>query len=207
MVAVLLFCLRVFLLVCCVSFWFAVFLLLSSVTNIVAQGPERTHMPSLPVPPMLNWPTQLIPTIDGHMCTSSLVCVLVTCVLLVCLYCVRARGTSVVCLCCARARDVLVVCCARARARGVLVVCLCCARARARGVLVVCCSCSRHHITIQVANNHHTCTSLRPYMRLPCRSAHLAPLLRAPRPPLLPLCTLPCSFFYHIKIIIKIISN
>ena len=41
--------------------WFVVFLLLSSVTNIVAQGPVRTHMFSLPPPPILNWPTQLVP--------------------------------------------------------------------------------------------------------------------------------------------------
>ena len=49
--ATFLLCLRVFLLVCCASFWFAVFLLLSSVANIVAQGPERTHVPCLPAPP------------------------------------------------------------------------------------------------------------------------------------------------------------
>ena len=31
-------------------------------------------------PPILNWPTQFIPTIGGHICTSSLVCVLAVCV-------------------------------------------------------------------------------------------------------------------------------
>ena len=73
-------CLSVFLLVCCASFWFDVFLLLPSVTNIVAQGPVSTQPHAFfACPPILNWPTQLIPTIHGHICTSSLVCVLVAC--------------------------------------------------------------------------------------------------------------------------------
>ena len=126
----------------CVSFWFPVFLLLPSVVNTNAQGPVSTHMPFFRAPPIINWPIQLIPTIHGHMCTSSLVCVLVACVLLVCLYCVRARGTSVVTCAvlvlvtfwwCAVLVLVLVVCwwCACAALVLVLVVCWWCA-ARAR---------------------------------------------------------------------------
>lgn len=68
-------CLLFFWLVCCACFWFAVFLLLSALTNIVVRVPSEHSHAFFACSSIVYWPTAPISTIHGHRYTPGLVCV------------------------------------------------------------------------------------------------------------------------------------